>query len=79
MALTRGRRPRGRAHVDACEGHHMAGKAGRGGPTGIVGPLLEWGAVMLIKLHWRSPYLTAHVPPFYSVWDYVPTEFLFCR
>ena len=39
VALTRGRRPRGRAHADAREGRHVAcrGFAG-GGPTGIVGP-----------------------------------------
>ena len=43
VALTRGRRPRGRAHVDAREGHHVAGNAGSGGPTGIVGPWLERG------------------------------------
>ena len=43
VALTRGRRPRGRAHMDAREGRHVAGKAGSGGPTGIVGPWLERG------------------------------------
>ena len=39
LALTRGRRPRGRAHADAREGRHMAyGGFAHGGPTGIVGP-----------------------------------------
>ena len=38
LALTRGRRPRGRVHVGIRVGHHVAGRAGSGGPTGIVGP-----------------------------------------
>ena len=42
VALTRGRRPRGKAHADAREGRHVAcgGFAG-GGPTRIVGPWLD--------------------------------------
>ena len=38
VALTHGRRPRGRAHADAREGRHMAGRLAGGGPTGIVRP-----------------------------------------
>ena len=38
MALTRCRRPCGRAHADACEGCHVAGRLAGGGPMGIVGP-----------------------------------------
>ena len=38
VALTRGRRPRGRVHVGARVGRHVAGRARSGGPTGIVGP-----------------------------------------
>ena len=38
VALTRCRRPCGRAHADACEGCHVAGRLAGGGPMGIVGP-----------------------------------------
>ena len=38
VALTGGRRPRGQVHVGAHVGCHVAGRAGSGGPTGIVGP-----------------------------------------
>ena len=38
VALTRGRRPRGRFHVGARVGRHVAGGFASGGPTGIVGP-----------------------------------------
>ena len=38
VALTRGRRPRGRAHADAREGRHVAGKDGSWRAHGIVGP-----------------------------------------
>ena len=39
VALTRGRRPRGRVHADAHEGCHVACEGfAYGGPTGIVGP-----------------------------------------
>ena len=37
VALTRGRRPRERAHADAREGRHVAGRLAGGWPTGIVG------------------------------------------
>ena len=38
VVLTRGRRPRGRVHVGARVGSHVAGGFASGGPTGIVGP-----------------------------------------
>ena len=39
VALTRGRRPRGRVHADAREGCHVSSEGfACGGPTGIVGP-----------------------------------------
>ena len=38
VALTRGRRSRGRAHADAREGCHVAGRLAGAGPMGIVGP-----------------------------------------
>ena len=38
VALTPGRRPHGRVHVGARVGRHVAGRAGSGGPTGIMGP-----------------------------------------
>ena len=38
VALTHGRRPRGRVHADAREGCHVACGLAYGGPTGIVGP-----------------------------------------
>ena len=38
VALTRGRRPRRRAHADAREGRHVAGKAGKWRAHGLVGP-----------------------------------------
>ena len=80
VALTSGRRPRERVHADAREGRHVASEGfAYGGPTGIVGPLLERGAVTLIILYRRFPYLTAPFPCFYSVWDYVPTESFCCR
>ena len=40
VALTRGR-----SHVDAREGRHVAGRLAGGGPTGIVGPANRGGAV----------------------------------
>ena len=38
VALTRGRRPRRRAHADTREGRHVAGRLAGGGLTSIVGP-----------------------------------------
>ena len=42
VTLTRGRRPRGRAHTNVREGRHVAFRGfASGGPMGIVGPLLD--------------------------------------
>ena len=50
-----------------------------GGPTGIVGPWLYRGGGDGIDMAHAFPYLTAKSPDISSVWDYVPTRFLFCR
>ena len=60
MALTRGRRPRRRAHANARVGRHV--QAGNRGD----GDEINWGI--------HPPYLTATSPTFFSVWDYVPTR-----
>ena len=77
-ADTRGRRPSERVHVGARVGRHVAGGFASGGPTGIVGPGNIGGTVTL-WWRWELPYLTAMSPSISSVWDYVPTRFLFCR
>ena len=41
VALTRGRRPRRRAHADAREGHHVAGKDGKWRAHGYSGTLVR--------------------------------------
>ena len=52
MALTRGKRPCGRVHADACEGRHMPCGLAYRGPTGIVGPWLDFGVVT--QMHYRA-------------------------
>ena len=52
VALTRGKRPHRRAHVDACEGRHVAGKAGKWRAQGYSGPwLVNWGGNALALNH----------------------------
>ena len=55
MALTRGRRPRGRAHADAREGCHVAGRLAGGGPTGIVGPGNRGGGAVTQLIYKGAP------------------------
>ena len=38
VALTRGSRPRGRSHANACEGHHVAGQDDMWRAHGYSGP-----------------------------------------
>ena len=74
VALTCGRRPRRRAHANAREGRHVAGKAGKWRAHGLVGPWLDIRGGNTLALN-RPPYLTADSPDISSVWDYVPTRF----
>ena len=71
--------PHGRVHAADREGRHVACEGfASGRPTGIVGPGNIGGTVTL-WWRWELPYLTVTSPSISSVWDYVPTRFLFCK
>ena len=75
MALTRGRRPHGRAHVDAREGRHVASRLAGGGPTGIVGPGYRGGAVTQLLLK-RAPLFNRIISTYFLRVGLCPTRFL---
>ena len=77
VALTRGRRPSRRVHIDACEGRHVAcgGEVCIWRAHGCSGALVREGGGNAITSQLRPPYLTAFFSTIFSVWDYVPTRF----
>ena len=75
VALTRRRRPRERAHGDAREGRHVAGRLVGGGPTSIVGTGYRGGAVTQLLLK-RGPLFKRIISTYFLRVGLCPTRFL---